>query len=267
MKVRILNQVRRGFTLIEMVVVLVILAAIAALVIPRLGFLKDQADSATAAAGAAQVASNLETCKLTTGSYPLGMDSLLASGGTAVYSRLYTHTAGPTTFGLGVDITAGTIPATTSTDRWGESFGHSFQPNPSYYVYDHDAASADPSNSGTVLRTFSSAGGKPVATVTGTSLLQAAGFPGGLPTDGSVMLIAFGVGPNTASVGTTMASAPRHTAQNEDSYGRYVAIFAIYKSGKSAELKTVVDSYGNSPDKNVSSFKKSSPSLPGAPTP
>ncbi|MCS6852770.1 MAG: prepilin-type N-terminal cleavage/methylation domain-containing protein [Gemmataceae bacterium] len=250
------RRVRSAFTLTELVVVLVILAATAALVIPRLGFLKTQSDTATAGAGAAQVVSNLETYRLATGRYPLGMDSLLDSADTtALYSRLWSHTTGANTLGLRADLTAGTVGS-----PYAQSFGHAFASSSGYYVYDHLASSTDPTNSATVLRTFTSASTAAVATVTGSALIRAAGYPSGtLPADGSVKLIAFGVGPNTGSIGDTMATAPRHAAQSQEYYGRYVAIFALYANGKAAELKTVVDSFGSTVDSNVTRFLRSSP--------
>lgn len=264
---RIASTRRMAFTLIELVVVLVILAAVAALLVPRLGFLKGQADSATAAAGSAQIVSNLETYKLSVGGYPMGMDSLLTSGGGGVYTGLWQHAAGPSFFGLRVDLTASTVGAGGTGTGYAQSFGHAFSPPAGgYYLYDHDAAATDFTNSATVLRTFATASSAPVATATGADLIKAAGYPTGtLPT--GVKLIALGIGPNNAAIGTTMASAPRHSAQTSDFYGRYIAIFAIYDSGKGGELKTVVDSFGNTIDSNVTDYKNASPTKNPTPTP
>jgi prepilin-type N-terminal cleavage/methylation domain-containing protein len=251
---------RKGFTLAELVVVLVILAATAALLIPRLGFMKSQADNATSAAGVAQLTSNLETYKLTTGSYPLGMDSLLDSTGT-LYSGLWSHPAGPSVIGPGGYLTAGT-PLATSGDR--QSFGHAFQSDASgnIYVYDHSTTATDPSSSATVVRNLAFDGSDSLAVVsptTGAALIRAAGYPtGALPV--GVQLVAFGIGPNNGAVGETMASAPRHAEQDQEFYGRYIALFAVYASGKPAELKAIVDSHGSTVESNISSYKKGGPS-------
>jgi len=269
-----------GFTLIELLVVLVILAAVAGLVIPKLGFVEGQAGNATAAAGTSQVMSNLEIYKTTTGSYPLGLDSLLENTGTAaptaVYTGLWEHSTSGVTFGPKqyfemATLNAGLPPA--SPGQTAQSFGHAFAPvNGNYYFYDHESTSTDPANSGKNKRTFASASSAPVAFVkplgalgtTGPNLndflveiYKAAGYPDGTPT--GTRLVAFGIGPNASSIGSTMISAPTHAEQDQTKYSRFIAIFAVHNNAKPAELKTVIDSQGVSVNSNVNDYRKAAP--------
>jgi len=248
-------------TLIELVVVLVILAALAALVIPRLGFVKDSADTVTAAAAAQELANNLEVYKTTTGSYPLRMDSLILTGGTAVYDHFSdssgTAPATPTWL-TAEDFTAGTSAYWYSFIRAGMST-----------VMDHDAytANSDPSSSGNVLRDFATDGGKLAVVVTtgttGKRIMNAAGFIDATAL-GDTKLVALGIGPRCGLVGQTMQSIPRQSMTEPDQYARYIAIFAVYNTSfglntKSAALRCVVDSRGVPVDTRLNQYKNQQP--------
>lgn len=270
-----------GFTLIELLVVLVILAAVAGLVIPKLGFVESQAGNATSAAGTSQIMSNLEVYKTTTGSYPLGLDTLLEGVGgttapTGVYTNLWSHTSAGVPFGPKEYLEMATLniglpPA--GSGQTAQSLGHAFAPvNGSYYFFDHVAASADPTNSGANKRSFASASNAQFAFVkqlgafgtTGpnlndfmVSIYKAAGYPDGTPA--GTRLIAFGIGQNCSSIGATMISAPVHAEQDTSKYARFIAIFAVYNNAKPAELKAVIDSQGGTIDENISSYRKAAP--------
>lgn len=263
---RVRARTRKGFTLIEMVIVLVILAMVAALVVPRLGFVEEQAGNATSAATLAQLVSNLETYKTTTGSYPNGFDSLVDTDGN-LYGDLWTHAPG---FGPLNYFEVKTLQSLGGS--YATSLGHAFAPDSTgtRYVYDHTPApAADPDNSAATLRALdtSSSGTANFAFVKKTStpplssfmpsFYRTVGYPNGVPAD--VELVVFGIGPTTGSIGNTMVSAPSHSEQDTGTYGRYFAVFAIYANGKSAQLKAIVDSHGAGIDSNVNAAQNAAP--------
>ena len=253
---------RPGLTLMELVVVMVILAALAALLIPRLGFMKESADTAVSAAGSAEVANNLETYKASVGSYPLRMDSLIKDDGSAIYDRFSSTGASPETptWLVMEDLTAG------SNGYW-----YSIIRSGVLTVADHIAftANSDPSSSGTTIRDFQADGKTAVLNVTATPtstvlrIMQAAGYPSA-PLPANVKLVAFGIGPRCGLVGQTMTNVPRFSAQAQEYYARYIAIFAATDNGfgaavKPMQLRCVVDSRGFPVDYRVNQFKLIAP--------
>jgi prepilin-type N-terminal cleavage/methylation domain-containing protein len=260
---------RPGLTLMELVVVMVILASLAALLIPRLGFMKDQADTATAAAGSAEVANNLELYKASIGSYPLRMDSLILTGTPAIYDRFSSTGASPETPSWLVmeDFAAGTSGYWYSVIRSGVTT-----------VNDHVAytANSDPSSSGTVERDFGADGNIAVLNVAASAtnstvrrIMDAAGYSATLPADYptalplNTKLVAFGIGPRCGLVGQTMTNVPRFSAQPQEYYARYIAIFVASDNGfaavKPMQLRCVVDSRGFPVDYRVNQFKQNAP--------
>lgn len=242
---------RRGLTLTELVMVLLILAALAGMVVPLIGATRDQADTALAASGSADLIQNIEAFRLATGRYPARMDSLLAQDFTA-YDRLWTSTPGT------ADVWFAPQDFADSTTFSGADYAASLAAAGLQSVMDHDDSEPDPNDSGRFLRLLFS-GASPnatVAVVTDEAVLAAAGVADldnddivsdGIPdTDGDgnpdVKYVAFGIGTGCEMVGETMASAPRHSAADLADYGRFIAVFAAYESGKTAELKTVLDS-------------------------
>jgi prepilin-type N-terminal cleavage/methylation domain-containing protein len=252
-------ETRRALTLIELVVVLVVLAALAALLVPRLGFVKDSADTVQAASGAGEVANNLEIYKATTGLYPLRLDSLLNKDASGLYTQFFSTSgaAAPNwlqmeDLGAGKSITAQ---------------GYSLIRSGITTVMDHAdyTVLSDPSASGTIERDLNTSG--KVATVvtsssTGARIMQYAGFDAA--TLGNTKLVALGVGPRCSLVGQTMASVPRMSMSDQDHYGRFIAIFACYDSGfglatKSAELRCVVDARGVPVDTRLNQYRLTTP--------
>ncbi|MFN4259457.1 MAG: type II secretion system protein [Gemmataceae bacterium] len=249
---------RTGLTLSELVVVLVILAATAALVIPRLGFMKDQSNMATGAAGAADVMSNLEQFKLTTGNYPQLMDSLIETGGTNVLSTLWFHPGASASDWITVEDLA---PGYLASLRHG--FGRYPDSSGQFTVVDHDPSITPPGNSATqtlirpVTGSSSSLAVVNTATSRGQAIAQAAGYPTGVP-PANVRLVALGVGPMCEAVGRTMASAPLYSGVDHNVYNRFIAIFAVYNSndrGYPAELRAVIDSKYGDVGKNINQYR------------
>ena len=130
-----LNRV--GFTLIELVLVMVILATLAALVIPRLGFLQAEATPVSGMASSQDLMNNLETYKVSTGFYPLRFDSLLTQSG-ALIPQLWGMAGGASQMFVAT-------PSFDSADpylagSWGMAFGNA---QGVYTIMDQDATIND----------------------------------------------------------------------------------------------------------------------------
>lgn len=77
------NRVRRGFTLVELVVVLIILATVAGLIIPAVAGLGRSTDMAASAKTQQDLAANLQEFFVLQKRYPQGLDSLLLDATTS----------------------------------------------------------------------------------------------------------------------------------------------------------------------------------------
>lgn len=272
---------RAGLTLIELVIVMAILATLAALVIPKLGFLQAEATPVSGMASSQDLMNNLETYKVTTGFYPLRFDSLLTQAGAVI----------PQIFAMGSGTNPTFVPAAFDTDpyaagSWGMAFGPS---SGTYTIMDQDATINDVNASFNTPRVFSYGGDNVVtvstATNAGAAIWQAAGFQSqtafnynfsnGVATGAytapttatGVQLVAVGVGPQCSAVGKTMSSPPLQTGQQAGFYARYIAVFAVYGTnavgtggqsiaGKQAELKLILDSFGNTVQGNFELYQQ-----------
>ena len=258
----------QGFTLLELIIVLVVLAALAALVIPTLGFVRDQAKYATAAAGAAEVLNNLELYKSATGSYPARLDSLVNTGGSA-YSKGYVASTGG--FPLGPIVDGGSD----------SKYTYYYMSNgglPS--LVNHDEAATDPnaSTASTPVVATSAGEGLKYATVDPTALASSTYaakardivrtcYPNQVDQtnvripDGHT-LVALGVGSRASNVGSTLTSAPTWPGASQGKYSRYIALFDVSAGptgrGRVA-LKAVVDTEFGSIASNVKGFRDSIP--------
>lgn len=243
---RFVSASRRGLTLIELVVVLAILAALAILIVPRLDSFKSQADTAAGATNASELASLLQLQKTSSGAYP-NFDLLLDENDSP-YSKVWGTGGSP--------FTTATIPGPGPSGSWYRSLLSGGLIN----VLKNSSTATNASNSGltanlTVVQTAVTGSGFKMAEL---SYSASAGthpyvgaidemiFPGGLDSTGTpigtnVKLVAVGLGPNSGfAYGNTIPL----DAQGDDTaatYCRYIAIFAIYKSGKAAELRMVTD--------------------------
>jgi prepilin-type N-terminal cleavage/methylation domain-containing protein len=245
---------RTGLTLIELVVVLAILAGVAALIVPRLDYLQKQTEHATGAVTAADLGSMMQVYKTSVGTYPT-LD--LLTDGTDVYDKIWTVSAPP--------FTAATLPSTGGA-RWYASFLDGGLAT----AYLQVAASTDASNStGTAapidLVNEAAAGTLTVAELNTAGIYNAsiirACFPetGVIPT--GVKLIGLGIGPRNSLVGNVMQSTPLDTQGDDPKqvYCRYIAIYAIYASGKPAQLKMVVDHRLKQIDRRIDQYKATGP--------
>lgn len=80
---------RRGLTLMELVVVLLVLVLLAALIIPRVTGISEQAKSATNTDLVSEVNRAVSTYEARFGASPRTWDNIVPVGGTAVYTKLH----------------------------------------------------------------------------------------------------------------------------------------------------------------------------------
>ncbi len=255
-----LNRTRRGLTLIELVVVLGVLATLAAIVVPRLDFVKGQADRASAASNNADLVTLLQTHKLSTGKYPQ-LDLLVDSAGTA-YSKMWN--------------TDGSSPFTVTTldgAMTGSGYYRSLLEGGLTTGLYNDSAYSNASNSDVAstavdLVSAGAAGTLKVAELTtaSTNVYKQTVFDLSFPNTAGVAptgvkLIGMGIGYRNGLNGSVMASTPLQTDNDDPKavYCRYIAIFAIYNDGTPAQLKMVLDHRMKTIDKNLEQFKTQVP--------
>jgi prepilin-type N-terminal cleavage/methylation domain-containing protein len=285
------NLVRHGLTLIELVVVMAILISLAAIILPRLDFVKGQADNAATATNAADLSKVIETNRVNSGSY--GAFDLLGDGngallpslwGTNVFSGQgatapagYTSTTIPGPTGpagpfyyqsfldAGLNGIVNSAAATNASNSDIPATGSAVVVNLSNAI----AGATGPGNSLAVLAGNS---GNPYADQLFTTLVPSGTI--GLTqsysssTDTSApgygsqafYLVAMGIGPSSSIVGTLIASAPQETQGDDPAavYCRYIGIWKVYASGKPAQLLAVVDHRSKTIDTNIQQFNQRS---------
>lgn len=259
------GEPRRGLTLIELVIVLVILATVAGLVIPQVGMIGRSSDMAASAKTQSDLAANIQLFFVLQKRYPQGFDSLLDTTG-AIYASDTTD-ANTQTRGLPYAGADGTrlqsqLAKASLTNAAGAEYLRSFTRSGFDYVFDHDTTVVNSNNSATTQRYVIANGSTSapstvdVAEVTG-SYLTGKLVPQGLQT--GERLVALGIGPRIASQSKTLSNAPVYPGCDGKYYGHYVAVFKIYASGERATLVGVCDSYGRTPNYTQQQFNESLP--------
>ncbi|MGC3970298.1 MAG: type II secretion system protein [Pirellulales bacterium] len=276
MKLNLNRAARRGLTLIELVVVMAILAVLAAMVIPRLDFLKTQAEHSASAGTQADIGTIIQTFKSSSNTYP-SLDTLVSTDGT-LYSKLQGQTTGSF-------LEATPIPGASTGSGWYRSLSDAGFT----YGYRHDASATNASNSATSVVDLVNEGSQGTLTlatvkVTGGDMsglgsgIRGAIYPGGATYNPAVpavgvegdagyvpavpaswsqvaagtipstsKLVVFGIGPKSNLIGKVMTSAPISSMGSDDSsstYCRYLAVFEIYSNGTPAKLKMITDHRG-----------------------
>ncbi|MBA4015762.1 MAG: hypothetical protein C0483_01100 [Pirellula sp.] len=211
---------RRGLTLMELVVVMVILAALAGILLPMLPGMVTRAHSSTSATNVGEVAKAIQTHQAVYLAYPNNLDSLVTAAGALVTylpgsasSDLTTATLTDETLealvGAGITTTAQMIatPAAPVGDF-----------NPTFFPYGTDKTVIPVS---TTLAT-----GASVAAVTGACANRMFGTPIG------ATYAVFGVGSRTSMQGKSMQEAPVHFADVSSeaphlAYSRYGVVFQL----------------------------------------
>jgi len=289
------RPLRAGFTLLELIIVVIIIAALAGLVIPQVAMMGRSTDMAASAKTQGDLSNNLGTYFVLQKRWPTGMDSLLIDDdqdGTpeGVHTPLDTNGDGNQDTGLpdsgphldrslvmlnladpanaGTTGKDGFDPMASSPDRTG--FSRSFTRGGFDFVYDHDTTVENANNSATFTaprtldRTIGGAGCW-VAVVDeadwdgdgndGTGLISRV-MPNGV-VDPDTILVAVAVGRNIDARSKTLSNPPIYPGNDGSYYGRYVAIFKVYANGERPTLVTVVDAYGRNPDYTQQQFNES----------
>lgn len=251
---------RGGFTLLELVIVVMIIAAIAGLVIPQLSMIGRSTDMAMSGKTQADLASNLQTYFVLQKRFPTGMDSLLTTDGNVFLPEdldgdgeqdTGLPDSGPH---LHRDLEAVDL-ATLDGGNWARSFTRSgFD-----FVFDHDTSVANANDSAklTAERPLSTSACS-VAKLKDDAAIIDRIMPNGVVKPNTV-LVAVGIGPNNDMRSKTLTNTPIYPGCDGSYYGRYVAIFKVYANGERASLVAVVDSYGRDPDYTQQQYNESLP--------
>jgi prepilin-type N-terminal cleavage/methylation domain-containing protein len=204
---------RRGLTLVELLVVLVIITAIAGIVLPIMPQVDRRAKGSTGGGNMREVVKAIEMHRSSTGSYPDEWDSLIDSNdATAATTDI---TVQDVTAAPGPAIVAALTAAGITT------------------AYEHDDFTDT-----TVSQTFDGLSAGPVDELaTNVAILNAAGIaslglePTGTGADDTLAYAAFGLGQENTMIGETIVDAPIRFFEGAEtpinSYGRWVVIFAV----------------------------------------
>jgi prepilin-type N-terminal cleavage/methylation domain-containing protein len=183
------SKAKRGFTLMELLVVISILALLAAVAVPKIADIYERSRSSTQAYSLSDVNRQLEIFYGINKKYPDGWDTLMESGG--VYSKL------PAT------VTQYTTTATLTPDQItslnAAGIGHAFL---------HDAASTDYSNSGVDRRHFGTGTGHDgTANINELVAIDKSAGSKGL----SLLVNDFGLNPNKSATDTSLTRINANT--------------------------------------------------------
>jgi len=251
-----LNYVsKRGLTLIELVMVLVILTALAALIVPQVDYIRRTSDKASASFIMEQVVENVGMYRTVTGGYPGKLDSLVDDSGSTSAANLSSN----------VDAKADLVKLAgqefDSLTKIGIDTVMLHDPNGTIYRN-------FPGNSGNLEAAVGSGGQQdfwvivdgniidsvyPGASTNPTgvfpNLVDASTSGGGhiaLDANKTARIVVLGVGPSNDAVGKTMVSAPAYQGiDGLKEYNRFLAMFAVYNGfgkTKRAQLKGALDS-------------------------
>jgi prepilin-type N-terminal cleavage/methylation domain-containing protein len=213
---------RRGLTLMELVVVMVILAAVAGIVLPLLPSMISRAHTSTGATNISELAKAVQTHQATYYSYPDNLDSLVTGTG-AVATYLPGNAS--TDFAI-LNATAGHVDSLqeagiTRLAQMVESAGGDW--NPTFYPY---GSNSTQSPAAAPISTTIAAG-TPMMSLTTTAKQRL-----GLATDANTTYVLFGIGGYTTMQGKTLQEAPVHFADKQSEspnrmYGRFGMVFQV----------------------------------------
>lgn len=224
---------RRGFTLIELVVVLLVLAGLAGIIVPVFQNMLVRTHGAAGASNIAETAKALQMHVAEYGVYPDLFDSL--TDGTAVIQNGFGELGDP--IADPPVLASPRIQASAATD-----YEEQFEKAGITAVVNHPASGG---------ATFFSGTGVPLTTAQIAVLtpvgIAELGLPPTTDVDASardtIAYVAMGVGGSNTAIGRTMVDAGVHFPEEgnespESTYSRFIAVFAIPADG-AARLATV----------------------------
>lgn len=216
---------RRGLTLIELIVVMVILVAIAGILLPSLSGMLTRAHTSTSATNLGEIAKAIQTYEAQNLGYPNNLDSLVTNLTTGTLSTniatggtdLTTVTLSASNGTLGALNSAGITSVSMMSDS-GAATGP-YQWSPTYFPY------AAPIAPATMPLQVALADGNIVAGLNGVAAAREFGAPA------TASYVLFGVG-KYSSLSRVMLEAPVHFDDDPSrtpslAYARYVAVFQI----------------------------------------
>jgi prepilin-type N-terminal cleavage/methylation domain-containing protein len=255
------RRTRLGFTLMELIVVLVVLVALAGILVPILPNMITRAHSATGAASAKETAKAIQLYESVNFRHPNGWDSLVeAETGATLRSDRFTVVpldgVEPLAVRIQDALTSAGITFSYTMARGiqgnGRPDGHSNAPangdrintfSPYAAPVGDPTGIQDLTDGGSVVRL----GGQDPGT--GLNEIVRFGFLNPVDDPTTVAYVLFGVGQRLTAVGQTMSSAPVHFPEAGDlpptlAYSRLAAIYRIPANGP-AELATVAAVHGD----------------------
>ena len=246
---------RRGFTLIEIVVVVAVIAILAMLLVPRLAFIRTMATYTNEATSIQDVVQNMLVYHTTQAMWPDHFDSLLEA--TAVGSPTGLYGANSATNGLESNL-SGVLAMTTLSANQKKSLvgllGQVSNGSTTLTVMDHSQSASPSSDSGVLERDINASGADlSVAQVNCTAatydslplpadpnaasakVIYNSVFPNGKNANGDV-IVALGVGPACTAIGKTIITAPQAYMKDSSRYGRTIVLIRVNPNGVQASL-------------------------------
>jgi len=239
-KERTMKRLRKGLTLIELVVVLAILVALAGILVPLLSGYLERAHGASASTNIGELVKTIETFHHKNQTYPDGWDSLLNSTTQVPYDGIDTAEL-PIASATVTVAQAGKLNAIGVTTMFRHVDG------------------SDPRTDGTALPAIAVDDTEEVATLTQLFVQSKFGVNANTTAVGDVY-VAFGIGNRLSLVGDGMVEAPIHYSDEPGqspalSYQRFIAVFRIpAAAGAKARLVGVLSPHGRSLNEELNEY-------------
>ena len=248
---------RRGFTLLELVVVVGILVILAGLVLPSLDLFKQKANKAASASNMADLSRVIQQFYAQNAAYPDRWDSLMDGTGNAFWAASYDANQNLLP-GLDSELTGGPVPGSPTklmTTTLDASYLRSLTRMGITTVLDAGGSSSTDFPTDCFITPRVLAGGATVATVNpadddGKAIInhlypqQANSAAPVVPT--GKILVVMGIGPRNTMMGAAVQEIPIYPNRDPTKeYARFLAVFEASNDGTPALLKTVLGADGD----------------------